>query len=468
MERLIATLRERLSDAVRVGQAQRQDGDRRPDSPLIADASVDIPEVDALGIFTTADAESAVYWEQPSRAQAFVGLGSALSITPTGADRFTHLARQWSDIAESAVGPADEDAPSLFGVGAFAFDAERPSDSVWDGFPRNVWTAPSVVVRRIDDRCMLQAQIAVPASREPAPLDDLTALLRTASATDGIGDATEDVSGRPDLRLRDPESRSWWDASVGGVLDRIERGDLDKLVLARRIEARADGPLSVGAILAGLRARFPQATIFAFRRGARCFLGATPERLVSLCGRRVSTSAVAGTSWNGAREAVGSAAFLADPKERREHAYVVDALRDALAPLCRSLEIPAEPEVLSLPTLDHLHTPVSGELCETSTVLDLVDRLHPTPAVCGVPLAQSLSLLRQYEPFDRGWYAGPIGWMDGNGDGEFMVALRSAVVDGERAFLFGGCGLVSGSNSAREWDESQRKMEAVLCALRTE
>ncbi len=118
MDRLIATLQQRLADAVRVGRARRLGSEReqRPDVPLLASASVDVPAIDALGIFNSADAESAVYWEQPSRAQAFVGLGSALTMTPTGSGRFTDLARQWSDIAAAAVGPADEDAPSLFGV----------------------------------------------------------------------------------------------------------------------------------------------------------------------------------------------------------------------------------------------------------------------------------------------------------------------------------------------------------------
>ena len=242
MDRLIATLPQRLADAVRVGQTRRRGSERgqRPDVPLLAGASVDVPAIDALGIFSRTDTENAVYWEQPSRALAFVALGSALTMTPTGPGRFTDLARQWNDIAATAVGPPDDDAPSLFGVGAFAFDTERSPDAVWAGMPRNVWTAPSVVARRIGDRSVLQAQIAVPAGGDPAPLDEVATLLRTASATDCIANATDGATDHPNLRLHDAESRAWWDTSVGGVLDRIERGELDKLVLARRIEARTD------------------------------------------------------------------------------------------------------------------------------------------------------------------------------------------------------------------------------------
>jgi isochorismate synthase len=229
-----------------------------------------------------------------------------------------------------------------------------------------------------------------------------------------------------------------------------------------------DRPFDVEAVLDRLRAKFPDCTLFAVRRGEATFIGATPETLVSLTGREVRADCLAGTAKRGADEATDGAlaeALLADEKERREHALVVRGLTEALAPVCESMDVPSEPGLRRTATVQHLHTPFRGTTDRRRHVLELVARLHPTPATAGLPRATSMALIRQHEGFDRGWYAGPVGWLDANGDGEFCVALRSALVRDETALLYAGCGIVAGSDPEREFVEAGAKLEAMRGAL---
>src|SRR5690606_20890247 len=263
----------------------------------------------------------------------------------------------------------------------------------------------------------------------------------------------------------DPEP---WKAAVAAAARRIRAGELEKVVLARRTVARAPRPLSVPRILTALTARHPDAYIFAVARGERCFLGASPEQLVQVEGDEVRAMCLAGTARRDPDEAVDrqlGERLLADPKEREEHAVVARALREGLAPLCTELHMPPEPTLLRLPDVQHLFTPVSGRVAGGHTVLDFVERLHPTPAVGGFPRDVALSLIREVEGLDRGWYAAPVGWVNHRGEGEFAVAIRCALVHGREASLFSGCGIMGDSNPEAELEESRVKLTPMMSAL---
>jgi isochorismate synthase len=192
--------------------------------------------------------------------------------------------------------------------------------------------------------------------------------------------------------------------------------------------------------------------------------------LVRVEGTRIQATCLAGSAPRGASEGEDQRlgeALLASGKERHEHALVLDALRDALAPVCRELTIPEAPVLLQTRNIQHLHTPLEGVLADSATVLELVELLHPTPASAGLPRAGALALLRTQEAFDRGWYAGPVGWMDRTGSGEFVVAIRSALVAEQEASLYAGCGIVAGSDPDQEYAESSLKLMPMLWALNT-
>jgi isochorismate synthase len=234
------------------------------------------------------------------------------------------------------------------------------------------------------------------------------------------------------------------------------------------VDVRSPEPFDPPAALRRLAASAPESTTYAFARGGSTFIGATPERLVRTEGRAFETVAVAGTaprSPDPAEDSRLGEGLLASEKEREEHAIVVAMLRTSLGPIVEELRVAPTPGLLRLRHVQHLVTPVAGTLRSEAGLLPLGGRLHPTPAVGGEPRALALELIAEHEGFDRGWYAGPIGWVGADGDGELMVALRCALVESRDAALFAGCGIVADSDPAREWEESRIKLRAVANAL---
>ena len=248
----------------------------------------------------------------------------------------------------------------------------------------------------------------------------------------------------------------------------IRSGRLEKVVLARSVRARLRRGVSTDASSMLSWSPYPECYTFLVRLQGQAFVGATPERLVALRGLDVDTMSLAGSTARSAdphEDAKLGQALLSDPKNLWEHQIVVDSIRDGLSDLCAHLEIADAPTLLKVRNVQHLWTPVTGRLESTRSVLDLVERLHPTPAVGGYPTQDALKLIREIEGIDRGWYAGPIGWMDRHSDGEFAVAIRSALLGDEDALLFAGCGIVGDSDPEAEYDESSLKLRPMIQAL---
>jgi isochorismate synthase len=261
-----------------------------------------------------------------------------------------------------------------------------------------------------------------------------------------------------------------WKTLVGTLAGGIRHGQLgvDKVVLARAHQLRRSTPFNVAAALRRLAADYPGCTVFAVAHGKACFLGATPERLIGLRDGTASTVALAGSVPRGAtpsQDAALADELLGSPKERSEHAIVVGALQEGLAQVCTRVVADARPRVEKLANLQHLLTLVRGTVAPGTSVLDLVERLHPTPAIGGFPRQRALELIRAYEALDRGWYGGPVGWVNRDGEGEFVVGIRSALLRGGSATLFAGCGIVADSNPEAEYVESNWKLRPMQAAL---
>ncbi|GAA0427331.1 isochorismate synthase [Acrocarpospora corrugata] len=252
-----------------------------------------------------------------------------------------------------------------------------------------------------------------------------------------------------------------WEHAVATAVKEINSGRLDKVVLARDLIATADRRIDPRALLARLAARYPECYTFSIGGPAGGLVGATPELLVRHTGRAIESLVLAGTSPSGAdpAELFGSA------KNRYEHACAVASVRDALATLCGTLDVPDDPELLVLPNVQHLASRVTGRLSDGASVLDVVAAMHPTAAVGGTPTATALEVIREREDMDRGGYAGPVGWIDARGDGEWGIALRCAAITGDRARLFAGCGIMGGSDPAGELAEAQAKLRVMRYAL---
>jgi len=264
-------------------------------------------------------------------------------------------------------------------------------------------------------------------------------------------------------------SRTTWYEQVDLATSRIDAGTLEKVVLAQSLSATLDEPVQVPESLSQLAGRYPDCFVFSVPPddGGKDFFGATPERLVTVRGQEVTTGALAGSVERGETDAEDArlARRLAESeKDDHEHTLVVEAIHEQLAPLSRSVTV-GERVVRKLATVQHLYTPIGAELTGSEHVLSLVEALHPTPAVGGLPPDVASETIREVEAFDRGWYAAPVGWFDAAGDGTFAVAIRSAVAEGDTATLFAGNGIVAGSDPVEEWDEVQLKYRPVLDAL---
>jgi menaquinone-specific isochorismate synthase len=261
-----------------------------------------------------------------------------------------------------------------------------------------------------------------------------------------------------------------WEKAVADAVKAIRAGGLRKVVLARDLFATAAEPIDTRAVLGRLAGRYPDCFTFA----CDGLVGATPELLVRRAGRQVSALVLGGTAPRGANpaqdEALGSE-LLASAKNTEEHAYAVASIRDALRPLCDVLDVEARPALLKLPNLQHLGTRVRGTLTDSGTpksALALAAAVHPPAAVCGTPTGAALELIRELEQMDRERYAGPVGWVDAEGNGEWGIALRCAQLSGRTARLFAGCGIVAGSDPAAELAETLVKFQPMRGALEAE
>ena len=329
---------------------------------------------------------------------------------------------------------------------------------------------PRVLVGRRDG----EAWITTLAGPDDGPE---VARLAGQMAADALGGFTDPRPAPSEFTLTSVLDHDAWREIVAAAVDRVTSGALGKVVLARQVDVTANRPFVIPDVLSRLLALYP--TCMVFRIGG--FLGASPEVLIERYGDRVASHPLAGTigrSGDLATDEANIAGLLASPKQRREHAYVIDDLRRNLGPLCVSLDVPDKPTVLELRNVCHLATRLGGVLSPgpgqtgpalagftVPTALDLVATVHPTPAVGGTPTGEAVAYIGAVEGFDRGRYAGPVGWMDARGDGSWAIGLRSADVDGERASMYAGVGLVAGSRPGSELEETQLKLQALLAAL---
>lgn len=393
---------------------------------------------------------------------SFAARGEVLSVAASGPSRF-ELCRRGLDGLFAALRERGEPAgaPPPIALGGFAFVPGAANEGPFRAFGDASFVLPRWLYARRGERAFLRLCFrsgeALAGAAARAELDRITQALARAE-----GPAMDDPESPP--RAERP-TRAAYGALVEQALGALREGPLTKVVTAARARLSAAQPFDPRGVLSRLRAAQPGCIVYGMERGEACFLGATPERLVTLSGRVLETEAVAGSIARGTDADAAAAELLASDKERREHVAVRRGIVEALGPLTESLEVAEQPEVRGLASLLHLVTPVRGQVARSRHVLDFVRALHPTPAVAGAPREASLAWLREHEPFARGWYASPVGYVDAEGNGAFVVALRSAVLEGSLGFAYAGGGIVRGSEPAREHDEVLLKLRAMFSAL---
>jgi menaquinone-specific isochorismate synthase len=404
--------------------------------------SAQLPDI--TNLLSLLPAEGGLAWVHgPATNQhGIVGWDEIARITISGPERFSRAQRWWSQ--QCAISEGDK--PIAFA--SFAFD-KQPGTSVV--------VIPKVSVKRDE----LGTTLTITSD---SPVTDLE-----------ISELIAKVS-RPHVLSRGLNQVTWldgsrpvaqWQAAVDVAVSRINLGELDKVVLARDIVAQLDEPLHIGSLLLRLNEAFPECWTFCVDG----LVGATPELLIRRDGEHVTSRVLAGTmrrSRDSDRDGQLAAELLGSDKDQEEHVYAVESVAAALATHCTDLKVPAQPFILRLANVQHLATDVTGELVDAAPALALAASLHPTAAVCGTPTERATQVIRELEGMDRGRYSAPVGWLAANGDGEFGIALRCALIENAertKLRLFAGCGIVAGSTGESEVAESQAKFGAMKAAL---
>jgi salicylate biosynthesis isochorismate synthase/menaquinone-specific isochorismate synthase len=469
---LSARDRERLQRRVKEAlRRARRHGEALAAITVAVDPSVDPSAVIAASRRgATADADAWFCFEQPDRERAALGaLGTATALEASGPDRFKVVAKRWRTLASrAACDPPD--GPRGCGpiaVGGFAFAPEGGAAPHWAGYAAASLHVPEVaLVRRGDDVRLTLCVLATPDDT----VEDLVARAerRVGELRFGVGLPLLDPDPAGRYRVASAMPPEHYEQAVARGVERIVAGELDKIVLAREVVVHAPVDHDPAAVLGVLREAFPACHLVCAGRGDAAFVAASPELLIRRDGERAATLALAGSTRRSADPAVDDhlgERLLRSTKDREEQAIVARRIARTLRPYAVWVTAPEEPEVVKMANIQHLGTPIRAQLSRSVSAIELAGLLHPTPAVGGEPLSVAAPLIPALEGLDRGWYAGPVGWTDLDEDGEFVVALRCALLRGREARCYAGVGVVRDSDPAAELAETEVKLQALLPVL---
>lgn len=416
--------------------------------------------LDPLDLLSAPEGE-AFYWECPERREALAASGAVQVLEGRGERRLERVAEQVVGLVDR-VRPLGEEGPwgSALLVGGFAFEGAAQRGSRWEEFGDARFVLPRELVLCRGGRTLLAAASAAGPGEARAGLARLSARLSEPRCEGAPAEASE-------MRVAPERSAAHYRRLVARALEAIRAGEVEKLVLARALRVESPGEFALLRLLRALRRAHPTSTAFGAVRGRRAFLGATPERLLRVEGDAVFADAVAGSAPRG--RSPGSDARLRcqlreSKKEHEEHAFVARHVARVLERSCGDVQSPEAPAVLATEGIQHLHTPFRARR-RGAGILELAARLHPTPAVAGVPAPRACRWLRRFEGLERGWYAGGVGWLGTSGEGELSVALRSALLEPGRATLYAGAGIVRDSEPEAELAETRLKLGALLQPL---
>ena len=455
-------------DALRAFLAKCRDAAQGDGRSRLVSISLAVDALDPLAVLESIfePGESHFYTERPGTDSAIAGAEVAVAHTAHGLDRFASVQRFIDQTLDDTIAVGDVNAsfggPHFFTSFAFLDEVEsgEPFSAAHTFVPR--WQ-----VARAGAKTTAVANLLVAPDADLAALTERVWRAHAKFAGFNYSAAVDETAPFQPSFTRNEVGD--YRAAVSKAINRIEAGEFQKIVLARAIDLAAAQPLHPLRVLNGLRQRFPDCYAFSAATGrGPSFIGASPERLVRVSQNVFETEALAGSARRGlgaSEDAALAAALQHNEKDLREHRHVVDSIVRRLSPLGLKLEFDDMPAIRRLANVQHLATPISATLPDGVRLLDVLARLHPTPAVGGTPRETAVKAIRELEGFPRGLYAGALGWLNARGGGEFFVGIRSALINGPSARVYAGAGIVAGSEPDREYAETELKFHAVQDAL---
>lgn len=405
------------------------------------------------------------YWQNADKTLTLVGIGQAYTLaTANDISRFKDMSENWKQLCSILIKEEKDIDPVLFG--GFSFDEKNRKESEWDGFPSGYFVVPSFQLKIEEGKTMVSINMIT--DRKEAALD-FERLREERDKLIHIAQVEEfDFTDHNKIIETTERGKEQYLTAVENVTNSIRKGKADKVVIARALELQFEHDINSVKALHAITNEQQESYHFGLQKGSSLFFGATPERLIEIKNGKAYSACVAGSIRRGKsaqEDRTLGEELLGDRKNREEHQHVVSMISNVFNKYCSEVLIPKTPKLMKIRDIQHLYTSVEGTLGEEIDIFSFVEALHPTPALGGVPTNVALQIIREEEDMDRGYYAAPIGWIDASGNGEFAVAIRSALLDGDRAYLYAGGGIVADSDPTLEYDETWVKFRPVLRAL---
>lgn len=425
-----------------------------------------INAIEPLHVFENAKqlSKDRTFWSSTAENFYIVGIGKAYSISAE-VNRFQKTEKLWEELLHdsSIYNPFQVPGTGLLAMGGMSFDPGIRKSALWKKFNHSLFAIPEYMLTVNKAGYFITVNVQ---ANEQTSSNQLADTIRWNEQI--LLKPREVIPEGPSIKWEEEVApRDWMDA-VKHATETIEQNEADKIVLARELRIKLDGTVNITAVLNNLINTQSNSYVFAFEQDGDCFVGATPERLAKVEGNHVLTTCLAGTAPRGKTASedkrIGED-LLHDEKNRSEHEFVVSMIKHAMDQYCTDIEIPDNPAIYPLKNLQHLYTPVTATLKDGYSIFDIIGKLHPTPALGGVPRSKSLEFIREHEQMDRGWYGAPIGWLDSNHNGEFAVAIRSGLIQADEASLFAGSGVVRDSDPLAEYEETAIKFTPMLSVL---
>ncbi|MEH7387534.1 isochorismate synthase [Bacillus sp. JJ1521] len=435
--------------------------------PVLVSQVKEIKNIDPLLFFSSGKREpfeTRSFWSNPTNDTIIVGLGEAYTISDNeSTERFDAIEKKWKRLVQHTI-IVDDFAPYSTGpilMGGFSFDPLKKRTELWNHFDDAKFVLPAIMLSYYKGSTYLTTNIICKPTGTTFVESDLEHL-------EGVLKKSHKYQNITSSFTKEEVQPQEWMESVRNATKKVQCGEVEKVVLAREIKLHFDDPIEADAVLARLKEEQPMSYLFAIEYKKSCFIGASPERLIKKKGEEFLTTCLAGSIRRGKtpfEDEQLENEILSDRKNLHEHDVVVQMIKNAMKESCTSISSPTHPGILKMRDIQHLYTPVKGVAKENVSLLTVVNRLHPTPALGGQPKQKAFEIIRELEVLDRGWYGSPVGWFDTNDNGEFAVAIRSGLLNGNKASLFAGCGIVGDSEPESEYTETMIKFRPMLSAL---
>ncbi|MEW9677069.1 isochorismate synthase [Lentibacillus sp. L22] len=425
-----------------------------------------IDQVNPLQFFEAAKTcdMNRTFWASTADAFYLVGIGTVYPLV-AGENRLKDIEQQWNELTANATvhNPYQVPGTGLVALGGMCFDPKKQTTGLWDKFRNSEFQVPRYTLVQTKQASYVTINTFVTMNDSPRTLAQML-----EETEKNLLHYTKPFPDEATLLKREEIAPQQWKEQVRQATEEIKQQHAEKIVLAREMRLTFSKQVEVTPVLDKLLSSQTNSYVFAFEHGDDCFVGATPERLVKLEQEQLLSTCLAGTAPRGTTpvqdKEIGRT-LLQDTKNREEHDFVVKMIGNAIKPYCSRVDIPNNPVIYPLKNLQHLYTPVKATLKQGHSIFEIVKALHPTPALGGVPREKSLTFIREHELLERGWYGAPVGWLDSNRNGEFAVAIRSGLVQGNEASIFAGCGVVKDSDPEAEYEETLIKFTPMLSVL---